>query len=302
MRTIAIVTDSSSALPDSLLQQMTQAGGFLQLELPVMIGERPTHDLSREQLDEAIAMAHIQGEQVSTSGVAPGVLIDAYEELAAQGFQAVISIHLSSELSGTVSAARLAARTVDIPVAVVDSLSLAMGLGEPVRRLYQVLSVEDDLERAAALAEELCAGASLYFFIPTLDALKRGGRVNPALAMVGQMFQIRPVATVVDGRLMYVERPRTTPRAIERLISLTVEESGSRDGELPEEVVFSSGDQQELFRRSGRVVAIHYSGNVEQAHQLKADLGDIADEAYLSPLPPVLAAHAGLGALATVVY
>ncbi|WP_421084128.1 DegV family protein [Rothia nasimurium] len=302
MRTIAIVTDSSSALPDHLLDQMVQAGGFIQLDLPVTIGERSTEGMSRSQVDEAIAMAHVQGEQVTTSGLAPGVLMDAYEGLAVQGYRAVVSVHLSGELSGTVEAARLAARTVDIPVVVVDSLSLAMGLGEPVYRLYQLLETEQDIEKAAAFADELCASTTLYFFIPTLDALKRGGRVNPALAMVGQMFQIRPVATVVDGRLHYVERPRTTAKAIERLAVLTRDEARSREGELPEDVSCCSEIQEELLRRGGRVVAIHYSGNIDQAHKLQADLGSIAEDAQLSPLPPVLSAHAGLGALATVIY
>ncbi|WP_185172885.1 DegV family protein [Rothia nasimurium] len=302
MRSIALVTDSSAALPAATLEQLKAEGGFSLVELPVTVGDRALNDLPTDQIDAAIALAHVQGEQVLTSGVAPGTLVDAYEHLAAQGYTAIISVHLSGELSGTCDAARLAAQLVDVPVVVVDSLNLAMGLGEPVLRLHRLLAREQDLEQATAVAEELCASVELFFFIPTLDALKRGGRVSPALAMVGQMFQIRPVATVLDGKLHYVERPRTTSKAIERLAALTEQASSERAGELPLDVPLKDREAANLLRRQGQVVAIHYSGNEEQAREFQKTLGSIASGAVLTPLPPVLSAHAGLGALAAVIF
>ncbi|MFW0111775.1 DegV family protein [Rothia sp. CCM 9416] len=301
MRSLALVTDSSSALPTELLAALLSAGGFAIADLPVSIDNQPVDSLDSMTVDEAIAMAHVQGQQVTTSGVAPGALADIYEDFAQQGFEGVVSVHLSGELSGTCDAAGLAASMVDIPVAVVDSLNLAMGLGEPVARLHRLLAEEGDLERASLLAEELCSSTELFFFIPTLDALKRGGRVSPALAMVGQMFQIRPVATVLDGKLSYLERPRTTAKAIECLVALTHDACSKRSGELPLDITLETSEARSLIQRAGRVVAIHYSGNVEQAKELKTRLGQVAEQAQLSPLPPVLAAHAGLGALATVV-
>ena len=302
MRSIALVTDSSAALPAATLEQLKAEGRFSLVELPVTVGDRALNDLPTDQIDAAIALAHVQGEQVLTSGVAPGTLVDAYEHLAAQGYTAIISVHLSGELSGTCDAARLAAQLVDVPVVVVDSLNLAMGLGEPVLRLHRLLAREQDLEQATAVAEELCASVELFFFIPTLDALKRGGRVSPALAMVGQMFQIRPVATVLDGKLHYVERPRTTSKAIERLAALTEQASSERAGELPLDVPLKDREAANLLRRQGQVVAIHYSGNEEQAREFQKNLGSIASRAVLTPLPPVLSAHAGLGALAAVIF
>lgn len=301
MRSLALVTDSSAALPAEVLDTLLSQGGFAVADLPVSIDDQPVDSLDSITVDEAIAMAHVQGQQVTTSGVAPGTLADLYEDFAQQGYRGVISVHLSGELSGTCNAARLAASMVDIPVAVVDSLNLAMGLGEPVARLHRLLADENSLERATLLAEELCSSTELFFFIPTLDALKRGGRVSPALAMVGQMLQIRPVATVLDGKLSYVERPRTTAKAIERLVALTRDACGRRSGELPLDITLDTAEARSLIQCSGKVVAIHYAGNLEQAKELKARLGEVAEYAQLSPLPPVLAAHAGLGALAVVV-
>lgn len=302
VRSLALVTDSSAAIPAALVASLKAEGGFAVAHLPVTVGGRHLDTLSADQLDEAIAMAHVQGQQVTTSGASPGQFVDLYEQLAEQGYSGVVSMHLSGQLSGTCDAARVAANMVDIPVAVVDSLNLAMGLGEPVVRLHRLLAHENNLEKAIALAEELCATADLYFFIPTLDALKRGGRVSPALAMVGQMFQIRPVATVLDGRLHYIERPRTTAKAIERLVAITQKACASRYGELPLDAPLEHRDAPALLQRAGQVVAIHYSGNYKQAQKLKQDLGPIAHDAQLTPLPAVLSAHAGLGALATVIF
>lgn len=298
VRSIALVTDSASSLPAECLQALEAAGGFALIDLPVRVADQPLAALPGRQVDEAIAMAHVQGQQVSTSGAAPGALADLYQGLADQGFSAVLSVHMSAALSGTYDAARLAAGMVSIPVAVVDSQTLALALGEVLLQLHRILESLEDLTEAADLARRLSSAADLFFFIPTLDALKRGGRVHPALAMVGQMFQIRPVASIAEGRLTYLERPRTTGRAIERLRDITLQTAAAHRaagwGAWGLEGLMDSAP-------AGQVVAVQYSGNLEQALDFKASLGPAAAGARVCPLPPVLSAHAGLGALATVV-
>ncbi|MDO4898856.1 MAG: DegV family protein [Rothia sp. (in: high G+C Gram-positive bacteria)] len=302
MRSIAIVTDSSAALPASCIQGMTEAGGFALVDLPVSIAGQTLAGMSPGEVDAAIVTAHVQGEQVITSSPAPGAFLDVYEELASQGYSSIISLHLSAALSGTCDSARVAASMVDIPVAVVDSENLAMALGQAVLELYKATETLDDISAAVELAEELSDATRLFFFIPTLEALKRGGRVNPGLAMVGQMFQIRPVASVSEGKLVYLERPRTTPKAIERLTALTLEHS-------QQHILNSALRKKEPYpvdsfvaHPTGRVVAVHFCGNLPQAEAFKESLGQVAEQAELLPLPPVLSAHSGLGALAAVVY
>lgn len=295
MRSIAIVTDSSAALPADFFAEATASGGLAQVDLPVSIAGQPLEGLSSAEIDAAIVTAHVQGEQVTTSGASPGELIEVYERLASEGYAGIISIHLSGALSGTCDAARVAADMVQLPVAVIDSENLAMALGQVVINLYRFTENTDDLETAVEVAEDLCAAVKLFFFIPTLDAIKRGGRVAPALAMVAQMFQIRPVATVLDGKLIYLERPRTTPKAIERLTELTLDFSAEQAKGSHR---FAAG----VPAPTGRVVAVHYCGNLLQAQGFQRSLGEPAEDAELLPLPPVLSAHSGLGALAAVVY
>lgn len=332
---IAVVTDSAAALDPELVQRLSARGNFVVVPMPVTIrtpGEpdRQLQDLTAAEVDEAIMLAHVMGQTVSTSGPAPGVFADVYDELASRGFTHVVSVHLSGELSGTVEAARTGARLSRLGstgVSVVDSRTVAGAYGHAVVRALEVLnSASSDLVPSPAqlvdYIQSVCEQSTLYFYIPTLDALRRGGRVSPALAMVGQMFQIKPIGTITEGRLAYVERPRTAARALERLVEVTVQ--ACREHQHAAALTSASTGStaadpaNSLFAATprGEVVAVHHVGNAAQAVQLyeqvqqmlgESSLGhdsvtSSAPEFLVSALPPVLSAHSGLGAVALVVY
>lgn len=340
---IAVVTDSAAALDPELVQRLSARGNFVMVPMPVTIrtpGEpdRQLQDLTAAEVDEAIMLAHVMGQTVSTSGPAPGVFADVYDELASRGFTHVVSVHLSGDLSGTVEAARTGARLSRLGstgVSVVDSRTVAGAYGHAVVRALEVLnsasagaSVEDsspDYPSPAQLVDyiqSVCEQSTLYFYIPTLDALRRGGRVSPALAMVGQMFQIKPLGTITEGKLAYVERPRTAARALERLVEVTVQTCREHQhaAALSSASVGSTAADpaSSLLAASprGEVVAVHHVGNAAQALQLYEQVQQMLGESSLvhdaavssapeflvSALPPVLSAHSGLGAVALVVY
>jgi len=94
------VTDSSAALPADFFAEATVSGGLAQVDLPVSIAGQPLEGLSSAEIDAAIVTAHVQGEQVTTSGASPGELIEVYERLASEKYAGIISIHLSGALSG----------------------------------------------------------------------------------------------------------------------------------------------------------------------------------------------------------
>ena len=345
---IAVVTDSAAALDPELVRRLSACGNFVLVPMPVTIrtpGEpdRQLQDLTAAEVDEAIMLAHVMGQTVSTSGPAPGVFADVYDDLASRGFMHVVSVHLSGELSGTVEAARTGARLSRLGsegVSVVDSRTVAGAYGHAVVRALEVLNsasaglrVENpnpeypspDYPTAAQLVDyiqSVCEQSTLYFYIPTLDALRRGGRVSPALAMVGQMFQIKPIGTITEGKLAYVERPRTAARALERLVEVTVQTCREHQhaAALSSASVGSTAADPANSSLSatprGEVVAVHHVGNAAQAVQLyeqvqqmlgESSLGhdsvtSSAPEFLVSALPPVLSAHSGLGAVALVVY
>ena len=346
---IAVVTDSAAALDPELVQRLSARGNFVMVPMPVTIrtpGEpdRQLQDLTAAEVDEAIMLAHVMGQTVSTSGPAPGVFADVYDELASRGFTHVVSVHLSGELSGTVEAARTGARLSRLGskgVSVVDSRTVAGAYGHAVVRALEVLNSASsdfvpspDYPTSDYLSSEqlspaqlvdyiqsVCEQSTLYFYIPTLDALRRGGRVSPALAMVGQMFQIKPIGTITEGKLAYVERPRTAARALERLVEVTVQTcrehqhaAALNSASVDSTVADPASPSLAAFPR-GEVVAVHHVGNAAQAVQLYEQVQQMLGESSLvhdaavssapeflvSALPPVLSAHSGLGAVALVV-
>ena len=335
---IAVVTDSAAALDPELVQRLSARGNFVLVPMPVTIrtpGEpdRQLQDLTAAEVDEAIMLAHVMGQTVSTSGPAPGVFADVYDELASRGFTHVVSVHLSGELSGTVEAARTGARLSRLGskgVSVVDSRTVAGAYGHAVVRALEVLnsasagaSVEcPSPAQLVDYIQSVCEQSTLYFYIPTLDALRRGGRVSPALAMVGQMFQIKPIGTITEGKLAYVDRPRTAARALERLVEVTVQTCREHQhaAALSSASVGSTATDPTSSSLAasprGEVVAVHHVGNAAQALQLYEQVQQMLGESSLvhdaavssapeflvSALPPVLSAHSGLGAVALVVY
>ena len=335
---IAVVTDSAAALDPELVQRLNTHGNFVLVPMPVTIrtpGEpdRQLQGLTAAEVDEAIMLAHVMGQTVSTSGPAPGVFADVYDELASRGFTHVVSVHLSGELSGTVEAARTGARLSRLGsegVSVVDSRTVAGAYGHAVVRALEVLNAASagssvEYPTPAQLVDyiqSICEQSTLYFYIPTLDALRRGGRVSPALAMVGQMFQIKPIGTITEGKLAYVERPRTAARALERLVEVTVQTCREHQhaAALSSASVGSTATDPASSSLAasprGEVVAVHHVGNAAQAVQLYEQVRQMLGESSLvhesaassapeflvSALPPVLSAHSGLGAVALVVY
>lgn len=335
---IAVVTDSAAALDPELVQRLSARGNFVMVPMPVTIrtpGEpdRQLQDLTAAEVDEAIMLAHVMGQTVSTSGPAPGVFADVYDELASRGFTHVVSVHLSGELSGTVEAARTGARLSRLGaegVSVVDSRTVAGAYGHAVVRALEVLNSASsgssvEYPTPAQLVDyiqSVCEQSTLYFYIPTLDALRRGGRVSPALAMVGQMFQIKPIGTITEGKLAYVERPRTAARALERLVEVTVQtcrehrHAAALNSASASPTAADPANSSLTATPCGEVVAVHHVGNAAQAVQLyeqvqqmlgESSLGhdsvaSSAPEFLVSALPPVLSAHSGLGAVALVVY
>ena len=347
---IAVVTDSAAALDPELVQRLSARGNFVLVPMPVTIrtpGEpdRQLQDLTAAEVDEAIMLAHVMGQTVSTSGPAPGVFADVYDELASRGFTHVVSVHLSGELSGTVEAARTGARLSRLGsqgVSVVDSRTVAGAYGHAVVRALEMLNSassdfvpspdypspdylsSEQLSPAQLVdyIQSVCEQSTLYFYIPTLDALRRGGRVSPALAMVGQMFQIKPIGTITEGKLAYVERPRTAARALERLVEVTVQTcrehqhaAALSSASAGSTATGPASSSLAAFPR-GELVAVHHVGNAAQAVQLYEQVQQMLGESSLvhdaaassapeflvSALPPVLSAHSGLGAVALVVY
>ena len=275
----AVVTDSSASIPPEVLAHPL-ARGLRQVPMPVMIGEQIYTDGTEDLLRE-LPLALAAGTAVKTSRPSPGAFSGVYQALAEAGYEHVISIHLSGKLSGTVEAARLAARESLIPVSVVDSHTAGFALGTVVIDAVIGAGFGVPADRLVAAADEASQDTGVFFTVPNLEQLRRGGRIGTMAGLLGSLLHVKPVLTLEDGVVSLVDRPRSTARAMERLVELVREASEHADA--PE-----TADR----------IAVHGFGNLEAAHELAGRLQSLsALPVPVIRLPAVLAAHLGLGAL-----
>ncbi|MEV0353381.1 DegV family protein [Nonomuraea sp. NPDC050680] len=165
----------------------------------------------------------------TTSRPAPARFASCYSSLAAGGASAVVSIHLSGDFSGTAAAALLAAKDSPVPVEVIDSRSIAMGLGYPVLAAARTAADGGTPAEVAAAARRCALRTRTYFYADTLEYLRRGGRVGTAASLVGSALLIKPLLHLVDGRVSLLEKVRTATRAIARLEDLAVAAAGEAE-------------------------------------------------------------------------
>ena len=218
---VAVVTDSTATLPAELTgwlaaQPVDLRPALQTVPLVLVIGEE-----EREEPDvtaAALVSALQERVRVVTAAPAPRAFQRAYATLAAAGAPAVVSVHLPLPMSSTLSAASTAARDAPTPVEVVDAGVLGLPLGWAVQAAVESASVLADARTVAAAARRVAAESRLWFLVPHLEHLRRGGRLGVGQALVGTALAVKPVLHVAHGRVELLERVRTTTRARERLV------------------------------------------------------------------------------------
>ncbi|GAB3673603.1 DegV family protein [Angustibacter aerolatus] len=223
--TVAVVTDSTSCLaPD-----VAASAGVRVVPLQLVLGGVP-HDDGVDADQHSVVAAQRSRTQVSTSRPSPQVLLDAYRDAAAAGADAVLSLHISAAMSGTYESAVLAARESPVPVRVVDSRSMGMGLGFLALTSAQEAAAGGALAQLEAAALQRAARTRAWFTVTTLEHLRRGGRIGAASALLGTALAIKPLLHLDDGIIAPLERVRTTGRALARLAELAGQVAAAAGG------------------------------------------------------------------------
>jgi DegV family protein with EDD domain len=227
MPRVALVTDSTATLPADLVA----AHDITVVPLQVVFGTQ-SYNEGTEATPERVARALRAKVPVSTSRAGPPVFLRVYEASARAGADAVVSVHLSGYMSGTYDSAVLAAAQAPIPVEAVDSKHLGMATGYAVLAAAGALAKGKGASEAADAARARAAATSAMFYVDTLEYLRRGGRIGAARALVGSALAVKPLLTVDDGRIVPLEKVRTSSRAVSRLEDLAVEAAGDQSVDL----------------------------------------------------------------------
>lgn len=272
-----VVTDSTAHVT---ADEATQLGVEV-VPLDVVIAGRTGMDGVDVQPDD-VATALAASEPVSTSRPAPARFVAAYEKARDEGARDVVSIHVSGELSGTVDAARLAAAQAPLPVTVVDSRQIVLGLGFAVLDAARAAADGADARDVAAVAAAVASATSTLFCVDTLEHLRRGGRIGAASALLGGVLSIKPLLELREGHIEPLEKVRTSARALARLQDVAVERAASR-----------------------RVrVGVHHLAASDSAEVVRDGLDARLPEAELilvRQLGAVIGAHVGPGVVAVIV-
>jgi DegV family protein with EDD domain len=248
----------------------------------VMLGSRAAVDGVNVSSAE-VARALRANMPVSTSRPTPAEFATRYQELLDAGASHVISVHLSAALSGTWESAVLAAQ--DFPhgvVRVVDSRSTAMGLGFPVLAAARCAADGGSAAQVQGAATATVDATRTYFYVDTLEYLRRGGRIGTAAALFASTLSVKPLLQLVEGQIVGLEKVRTSAKALARLVELTVRAAG----------------------RDGVDLAVHHVAAADRAASVEAQLRDQLPrlgESLITELGPVVGAHLGPGVVGTVI-
>lgn len=278
MGRVAVVTDSTAALPAAVLDKYDVTVVPLQVVLGNRVGAEGVDVTSAD-----VAAALAARATVSTSRPSPQAFAAAYRGLADDGVTEIVSIHISAGLSGTLDAARLAAADAPVAVSVVDSRSTAMGLGFPVVAAAEAAIGASGAADVVAAAVAAVRRTRTLFYVDSLDALRRGGRIGQVAALVGGALMVKPLLQVEDGRIALLEKVRTASKALARLEAIVADEAGDAPVDL----------------------AIHHLAASQRAEaladRLRARLPGI-QTAHVSEVGAAVGAHVGVGLLGVVLH
>jgi putative peptidoglycan lipid II flippase len=221
MARIRVVTDSACDLSAELAAERN----VTIVPLSIRFGAEEFVDGATLTTDEFWARCAASDVLPETSAPSPGAFQEAFLAAAASGYDGVLCISLSSEVSATFQAAVTAAKGVadQIPVRTIDSRSLTMGLGLMVLDAADMASNGATLEELATRVDQLISRTKVFGILDTLEHLEKGGRIGGARALLGSLLSIKPVVSLVDGVVEEESKQRTRGRSLRYLAEKAID-------------------------------------------------------------------------------
>ncbi len=278
MTKVAIVTDSSAYLPEILTGDLA----IHVIPLVILVGDKNYKDGVDIQPDAFYTLMKSSTAVPTTSQPAPLDFINLYKPLLEKGFE-ILSIHISSKLSGTVDSAIQAKNTlVTDKIEVFDSCTTSMALGFQVLAAAKIASKGGSLQECLKTVQEARDKTGVYFIVANLEYLRRGGRIGGAAALLGTVLDLKPILELREGKIEASEKVRTMSKAIDRMLDMF----------------------EKKIQEKGTPIRISalYSDNPEPARILldraKQRFGKLEiKDAVMTPVSPAIGCHVGPGVL-----
>jgi DegV family protein with EDD domain len=279
MAKIAFVTDSTAYLPGEFVKENNITVIPLNLHWDEDV-YKDNVDITPKEFYEKLEKSD---SMPSTSQPSAGEFLEAYKS-ASKGADAIVSLVISSGISGTYNSAMLAKEEMkDVPVFVIDSKVTAAGLVFMLEAMLEKAKKGAKAEEMPAVAKAVFDTMGVYFVVDTLKYLHKGGRIGGASAFLGSALDLNPVLYLdQEGKIEALEKVRTKKKAVKRLLEITMEKAGGKKAH----------------------VGILHANVPEEAETFKKELlaNVDCDEIGIYPISPVIGTHAGPGTLGVVVH
>ena len=269
----AVVTDSTAYIP----QELRDKWNIQMIPLNVIFGS----EAYQEEVDITAGQFYqqVKEKELPTTSQPPiGQFVELFEQLS-KDYEAVISIHLSSGISGTFSGAVTASTMAEsIKVYPFDSEISCMPQGFYAIEAAKMALDGVDAEEIMSRLKELKKTARAYFMVDDLSHLQRGGRLSSAQAIIGSLLQVKPLLHFENKVIVPFEKIRTRKKAMKRIVDLLDEDA-------------SSGTPYQA--------AIIHANREEEGLEWKSELESLYPnvEFSISYFGPVIGSHLGEGAM-----
>lgn len=269
---VAVVTDSTAYVPEDYVKKYN----ITVVPLNVIWGEEQILDLVEISAEEFFQRLSTDKLIPTTSQPSPAVFKEVYEKLHGEGYD-ILSVHISSKLSGTMASAVQAKEMLpDAAIEVVDSYLTAMGLGWPVILAAQAAAEGKDLAACRQIVEQGCQQVYVCFALDTLEFLHRGGRIGGAQRFIGTALNFKPILELNDGAIEALERVRTQKKALAKLVEIAKEKAQ---------------DKQPVY-----LGVFHSQAFAEAKHVLDAIAAEVEiKDSVITDISPVVGVHTGPG-------
>lgn len=211
---VKVVTDSLADLPKDLAKKM----GIEVVPLYVLFGQEEFKDGVTLMPDEFYARLEEGTDFPKTAVPTVGEFAEVYDRIGKDA-DGIVSIHLSSKVSGTFNSAQQGAKAakVDCPIEVVDSLQVTMAVGLIVVAAARAAEQGGTFEDVVKLAKDTATRSRSLALMDTMEYLERGGRIGKAAALVGSLLNFKPMLEIKEGAVNPFAKPRTRAKGIQKL-------------------------------------------------------------------------------------
>ncbi|MFZ2098273.1 MAG: DegV family protein [Anaerolineales bacterium] len=278
MSKIALVTDSTSSIPQDLVEKYE-----ITVAPQILIWGKETFedgvDIMPSEFYKRLAKASVMP---STSQVTVSKFLEIYQRLLDQEYQ-ILTIVISSKLSGTVNSAVQAKAMLpaDAPIEIIDSNSTAMAMGFQLLAVARAIKQGANLSESVELAQKATQNTGVFFAVDTLEFLHRGGRIGGAKRFLGTALNIKPILELRDGRVEAAEQVRTRRKSLSRIVELAAKQISGRT--------------------PVRLASLHANAPEDAQIVLNEAIEKLNPiETYFSEVSPVIGANAGPGVVGLV--